>query len=286
MKSEPSIYDLSAAKSALTRLADNDPDLSCLWLTREEHLAADANFRPRNSADLSRLGVALGRNTNLRELEVQVQPLSDLFSNNEAFFRGLDSNASILKLAFGQCNLQGERQRKIFAGFVTNMSNLKSLRMLGCALGNGGAQFVASTLSRCPNLESVALAACDIDDFILDEFVLGIRGMNRLRKLSVLQNQIGRAGCESLAKLVRDPNSNLECLRLVCDRNIDDACAAILASSLRGNRKLKRLILRGENHSITESGWDTFSAVLCDASSVEATYQSNHTLRDLGTNRL
>jgi len=35
------------------------------------------------------------------------------------------------------------------------------------------------------------------------------------------------------------------------------------------------------NRSITESGWEAFSTVLCDTSSINATYCSNHVLRSI-----
>ncbi|EJK48968.1 hypothetical protein THAOC_32196 [Thalassiosira oceanica] len=37
-----------------------------------------------------------------------------------------------------------------------------------------------------------------------------------------------------------------------------------------------------ENNNITERGWNAFSSILWDASSINATYNSNHTLLSLG----
>ena len=36
------------------------------------------------------------------------------------------------------------------------------------------------------------------------------------------------------------------------------------------------------NGDITETGWDAFSSILCDTSSITATYSSNHSLQSLG----
>ena len=57
---------------------------------------------------------------------------------------------------------------------------------------------------------------------------------------------------------------------------VDDESAEILANGLINNCKLKRLRLVG--HAITAEGWKCFSKVLCDTTSVNKTYLSNHTL--------
>ena len=126
-----------------------------------------------------------------------------------------------------------------------------------------------------------ALISCNVDDDILVEFISGIRGPHQLRTLDLSWNTFGLAGCEALATLLRDPSCNLTWLDLEGNNRIDDSCAAILAHSLKGNRRLYSLGL-SENGAITENGWDAFSQVLCNTSSVNDTYLSNHTLRDLG----
>jgi len=105
-----------------------------------------------------------------------------------------------------------------------------------------------------------------------------IRGLNQLKNLDLSGNNFGRVGCEALATLLQDPNSNLCGLSLMNNINIDDNCAIVLANSLMGNSKLIDLVFSG-SRSITESGWNAFSAVLCDTSSVNATFCSNHTLQ-------
>ena len=83
--------------------------------------------------------------------------------------------------------------------------------------------------------------------------------------------------------LLRDPNGNLKRLNLDRNNRINDNCATILADTLKGNNKLKRLKF-SRNNTITGRGWDAFSQVLClcDTSSVNNTFLSNHTLKNLG----
>ena len=54
-----------------------------------------------------------------------------------------------------------------------------------------------------------------------------------------------------------------------------------LANALARNTKLGSLHL-DDNDAITESGWEAFSQVMCDTSSINETYVSNHTLNCFG----
>ena len=56
---------------------------------------------------------------------------------------------------------------------------------------------------------------------------------------------------------------------------------ASFANALANNHKLHTLHLR-YNPSITAEGWRAFSKILCNTSSVKATFLSNHTLLNLG----
>ena len=56
---------------------------------------------------------------------------------------------------------------------------------------------------------------------------------------------------------------------------------ATYVNALINNDTLKVLRLCNSN-TITAAGWGAFSTLLCDRSSVESTYLSNHTLSSLG----
>jgi len=77
---------------------------------------------------------------------------------------------------------------------------------------------------------------------------------------------------------LESPDSNLKDLNLRYN-NLGDGGALIFANALRGNYKLKYLDLSG---GISREGWTPFSKLLCDTSSVNNTYLSNHTLGCLG----
>lgn len=62
--------------------------------------------------------------------------------------------------------------------------------------------------------------------------------------------------------------------------HLGDDGAAVLANGLTGNKSLTNL--RFDSSSITSRGWAAFSSLLCDTSSVNSTYLSNHTLVQIG----
>jgi hypothetical protein len=92
-------------------------------------------------------------------------------------------------------------------------------------------------------------------------------------------NTIGNTGCEALATLLKDPNSNLQTLNVGMN-TINLEGANILANALLNNTKLRDLFLN--NNPIDRSGVDIFNKLLCDVSSINSIYSSNHMLEMLG----
>jgi hypothetical protein len=76
-------------------------------------------------------------------------------------------------------------------------------------------------------------------------------------------------------------SSNVISLHLGGD-NVNNDIVISFAAALVTNKCLRNLILHG--HEITDRIWGAFSDVLCDDSSVQCTYHSNHTLQSLQIN--
>ena len=75
-----------------------------------------------------------------------------------------------------------------------------------------------------------------------------------------------------------NPESKLKFLDLN-DNYIGNEGALVLANAIAGNNTLKRLDLdHSLGDAITASEWDGFLGILCNSSSINATFQSNHTL--------
>jgi len=141
----------------------------------------------------------------------------------------------------------------------------------------------------------------DIDAY-LKCIIESIRGKELLTSLELIDLGIGRNGCNALASLLRNDgcgshsekgelcynnNSNnnkcnLVSIDLARDYTLDDECAIILAEALKYNTKLESLTFPTRNAAITKQGWSAFSKALCDTSSINDIYCSNHTMKYLG----
>jgi len=115
-----------------------------------------------------------------------------------------------------------------------------------------------------------------INDGCIGDIVSTIKLNYNLQTLKLRGNNIGMQGCTEIAKLLSDPESNLIEVSLA-NNNIDNECVKILSNALMNNKKLIILCL-DRNPDITRNGLDIIENLLCNTSSINATYSSNHTL--------
>ena len=202
---------------------------------------------------------------------------------NSAFYDGLKQNKSIdsLDIWFRSDDpgvIVGVGQ-KILEAYQENSSHLTEISINCADLQNGaGDRLVAATLRRCTNIKQIDLYRCSITDEQLLPIVDAIREHSSLERLSLTGNMIGSAGCGVLATLLEDQNYNLQMLRLNSNRiNIEGA--TILANGLANNTRLRELWLY--NNPIDRNMMDSFAKLLCNMSSINDTYSSNHTLDKL-----
>ena len=119
-----------------------------------------------------------------------------------------------------------------------------------------------------------------ITDDVVGAMVDALGSLSSLKLLDLAANRsITTQGWKTFANLLRSPTCMLKKLDLF-ENSIDDDTLATFANALVHNRSLSALLL-GANEDITERGWAPFKNVICDTSSIDATYSSNHTLRQL-----
>jgi len=139
-----------------------------------------------------------------------------------------------------------------------------------------------STLLRCSttNLQSLSLNDNDIDDDGIKSLSQSIRG-SKLQELNLAGNRsISTRGWKAVSSLLATPNCCLERLD-ISDNNIGDDEALLFADALASNSSLRYLDLTGDDMTIRH---EDFTVILCDESSINKTYLSNHTFQ--GGNRI
>ena len=130
-------------------------------------------------------------------------------------------------------------------------------------------------------MQTLDLSDNGIDDEGIDTLVPTLRNCYQLQTLRIIRNEsISSRGWQQLASILESPNSNLTCLRLVVNgNNLDDEKAAAFVDALKNNRMLKHLFI---GDIMSNNIQVSFSKLLCDTTSINSTYQSNHTLSYLG----
>ena len=160
--------------------------------------------------------------------------------------------------------------------------NLSYLDLGGNRLNKNGC-VALKTLLRCSanQLQYLYLSNTDINDEGIEALVPILATCSHLKRLNLSNNtSITTRGWQRSAAVLEAPNSNLQEL-YIRQNNVDDEAAAAFAKAIANNHTLKA-IYSGSNPSITAKGWEAFSKVLCNTSSINATFLSNHTLRSVG----
>ena len=127
-------------------------------------------------------------------------------------------------------------------------------------------------------LEELQLGNNNIDDVGVEAMVNVLADNSSLSSLSLSSNRsITSRGWRSISTLFGHPNPGLKEIDLSYNGNIDDETVTHFATALAGNTSLKVLQLSSVD-GITLMGWNTLANMLCDTSTIDGLYASNHTL--------
>ena len=293
------IEDISSCKykqGILRRLKENGQYFDRgLWLqpddgSYDEFCASEGwcpprnDYFPDNEKEFAWLGYFLGKCTNVAELYI-ADPLPSCKDGIEIFRSGLGRNRSIRRIAFVGHRIE-RRVIELVDLFFRNNNHLLEIEVTNCNLGNDGHPLLLSMLKCCKNngsLKSICFANNVIGDGQLSCIITSLSMYQQLESIDLAYMNIGRNECIMLATLIRNTKMQLQRL-ILCGNNVDDVGAKALADAISGSKpniKLKTLGLH--ENGIADEGWAHFSRLLCDTSSVNNTYLSNHTLSNLGT---
>jgi len=285
MSVEPTVQ----ATAAVRRVHQNDSALTHLLIceppttVQREGSHFEITYITDDVAAVRDLCDGIGNNNTLRDVCFDM-PLgvSDRIASS-ACFQGLRRNESIRSLGLSRCELSRGVGLEVLKAFEENRDHLVKFALWRCQLRFGGRAALSATLLRCKNLTDISLSSCQIDDSMVENIVQAVKGHQGLNRLDLSENSIGRVGCEALSTLIEDPNcGSLKNLDL---RNnaIDDDGAKAIVNGLSSNQTLETIYL-DDNDDVSAQGWDAFSKLVCDTSSLNDTHSSNHTLRMIASN--
>ena len=194
-------------------------------------------------------------------------------SGNEFGIDGIRSMVPFLKNSRNLSKLDISENRNInsecFSLLVEALhagGSIEILQLCGCNVGD------IAALEKCvlPHLKILLLSSNNIRSL-----PTSLENYTNLEDLYLRNNKIGKEGCRSIAKLLQKEGSRLRELDLA-DTGMSDEEAEILADSLKHNTTLISLYLVKNNFE--EKGFVAFLKLLNDMSSIDSTYNSNHTL--------
>lgn len=289
IKNEYNHEDYDAMDKIFRRVKNNDASLSGLTIDNQRREA----YKSANDK-IASLGRAIGRNTCIEEIV-----FNGLGQFNELWWKlladGMKENRSIKKISFGRFN--GYNLSVIIRCLGPFLEGNPSLERIVFFRNQGmdgeGLKFLSLRLSeRNRPLEEVRFDDNSFDDVKIGEFFGPFLNKARVTPKIIELNyydeslvvDLGRDGLDCIAHLLHNSDCTLENLRLDI-RHVDDDLIKLFAGALKKskNNKLKMLVLAPlEKSSISKNGWNVFDTVVCDNSSVNATYDSNHTLALLG----
>ena len=265
------------------------------WISQNEkkvkilRIGGYCGFTSSIKSNYSRLGIAIGENSHLKtELVDFRDDLYKLIPMNvfdTIFFEGLKQNTSIHELIVKSSHRISQCVHEVFNEILkANQNNrLTNLQIESADLRQYGIDnVVADTLRYCSNLKRIVLWNCNMNDELLLPMITAIRGHSMIEKLKLERNGIENVGCTSLSALLADANCRLRVLDL-SRNNIGAEGAITLANSLVNNTSLEHLnlLFNQIDREVYSSVEDAFDRSLCNTTSINSTYTSNHSLKSL-----
>lgn len=238
-------------------------------------------------ADIAKLGRDIGKNTHLQELQLSgFGGEHDIDKTHQPFqllCEGINGNKFIKTLYVYNFNQLSGEIYQLLTLFLASNNNLQHINMEGGRLNREEMCLIASRLIRQNRpLELLNLRKNTIGDDLVQELAIASSKNPELipKRLDLGQNGIGQDGCKYLSTLLQDQECSMKELIPSNCVNIDDNSAIILANVIVEDNTLEKMnILSGT--SITSIGCDAFLKTLCNITTTDATYCSNHTLYDL-----
>jgi Ran GTPase-activating protein (RanGAP) involved in mRNA processing and transport len=231
---------------------------------------------PIGEEGLQSLAVSLSNNKNLETLDLmRTGPFSAM---GLRCLSGVILTASNLKeLNLGGNSINDEGFQALAVG-LRKHPTLAVLKLAGNSIGSEGLQALAA--AELSSLRWLNLTSNAINDEALGVLGEGIENFVNLEILNLTYNNlITSTGLAVFTAIFQRDGCSLKHLDLF-RMNIEDGVAHAFAEGLVGNESLTHLSFGYTN--LTPSAWSAFSTLLCDTSSVNNVYLSNHTLERIG----
>jgi len=272
------------SKEILRKVKENNSILTELYTGNGITYHEDGIFNSSLGSDFNTLGQYVATNTYLEHLEVNISNIDAYIATNRGFYDGIKNNSSITSLSIRYNSLLQNDGITVADEILQACQVNKNLTRLDITCYNLNSvndlqqNEISATLRRCTNLRQITLYDCRITDEHFLPMVEAMREHNSVEELCLSANLIGNTGGQALATLLEDSNCNLHTLELQGNQ-IGIIGVKAIAEGLATNTKLKKLNLH--NNPIDRPLPQIFYKVVCDKTSVNSTFSSNHTIEEI-----
>ena len=175
-------------------------------------------------------------------------------------------------------NISAAGLRSLSSYFQDDTCCLEKLNLNSMQMDDNGAEALAAGLMHCESLKHLNVSRNQIGDTGIASLVSGLTtaANANLERLDLGENRFSTAGIRSLSTLIQSLRSTLKELSLY-NIQVDDDGISILAHELTNNTKLQSL----DFEIRASSNVSPISKLLCDTSSINNIYLSNHTLQTI-----
>ena len=289
----------------LLRIQRNDPSFTSLrvkghnWIIgagnaisqskrlRRLEMLLESNERDDGWQDLCH---GLARNRSIATFDMTVQrdfPCRDFFRIVSPFFElnGRLRNIKLHDSCFPPTNGIDDDCISILSNALMKNAKIERLEFVGCLKFSATGWRTLSSALAHPKCSVQDLSICytsSISDGVLFCLALALESSKSLRCLNidnVTYSSTTSAGWDFFATCLKHPNCALDTLYIE-ECNIDANGAAAIVSALSGNKRLTELHII-KNNQLKGKDWSDLSIVLCDKTSIENTFSSNHTLLEV-----
>ena len=233
------------------------------------------------STGIAALGNALSTNTTLSILDLSRATGSSISAGWQTFATCLRSpNSALAELNLSYNNIDDDAAVAL-GDALTNNTKLKVLNLChNEQIGTGWRVFFNRLLNPDSALKRLDISHNNIDNEGVAALSRSFAYMRSILSLDLIDNRsITTTGWLVLTTLLQSPISLIKEINIY-NNNINDEVLIAFATALADNTKLQTLWLKADG-AITLRGWDALSQLLCNKSSIDSIYSSNHTLRNI-----
>ena len=223
-----------------------------------------------------------GRKSQLKKLDLTSNAIDD--EGLTILLEGLVCCHNLAELTLSCSDLSAAGLRSLSSYLHEDSCCVEILNLDDVNMDDNGAEALASGLMHSESLKRLDLSRNLVDDTGIAALVSGLTAAanSNLEELYLSENQFSTAGIRSLSALIQSQGSSLKKLSLNRMQVVDDDGILILADALTNKTKLQSLVFEigASNNAVAVK--NKFEQVLCDTTSINNIYLSNHTLQSIG----